>query len=122
MIDLDAIAKRDKDYDDIFEEQERMRPGICARLVAWPVADRRALLAYVRELLAVKDALLVAADVAHDDAVAAQAERDALISAARKVTCADCEALGFEPASLGLPGKGCLSCRALRALLPEEPT
>ena len=42
---------------------------------------------------------------------------DALQAAAGKVRCADCETLGFEPSDIGLRGKGCLSCRALRALL-----
>ena len=47
---LEAIRARDRDYDDIFAEQARMSPEICHRLVAWPVADRRALLGYVDEL------------------------------------------------------------------------
>ena len=50
MIDLDAIRKRDRDYDDIFEQQVSMDPRIAHRLVAWPVADRRALLTYVDAL------------------------------------------------------------------------
>ena len=43
MIDLDAIRARDRDYDDVFEAQAH-------RLVAWPVHDRRALLAEVDRL------------------------------------------------------------------------
>lgn len=50
MIDLDAIRARDRDYDDVFEAQANMSKDIAHRLVAWPVADRRALLAYVDEL------------------------------------------------------------------------
>ena len=61
MIDLDAIRARDRDYDDVFEAQANMSKDIAHRLVAWPVADRRALLAYVDELrsrLAEAEALL----------------------------------------------------------------
>lgn len=44
--DLPAIRARDADYDDVFEAQEHMPKDIAHRLAAWPVADRRALLAY----------------------------------------------------------------------------
>lgn len=58
MIDLDAIRARDRDYDDVFEAQANMQPmnrlfwskDIAHRLVAWPVHDRRALLAEVDRL------------------------------------------------------------------------
>jgi hypothetical protein len=50
MIDLDSIRARDRDYDDVFEAQANMSKDIAHRLVAWPVADRRDLLAYVDEL------------------------------------------------------------------------
>jgi hypothetical protein len=52
MIDLDAIRARDRDYDDVFEAQANMSKDIAHRLVAWPVADRRDLLAYVDALRA----------------------------------------------------------------------
>lgn len=52
MIDLDAIRARDRDYDDVFEAQANMSKDIAHRLAAWPVADRRALLAYVDALVA----------------------------------------------------------------------
>jgi len=90
MIDLEAIRARDADYNDIFEEQSHMSPDIAHRLVAWPVADRRALLqAY-----------------------------DALRVAAGKVTCRQCEQRGVD-GSLRLRGKGCPDCSDLRALLKE---
>lgn len=47
---LEAIRARDADYNDVFEAQASMSKDIAHRLVAWPVADRRALLAYVDEL------------------------------------------------------------------------
>lgn len=50
MIDLDAIRARDRDYDDVFEAQANMSKDIAHRLVAWPVHDRRALLAEVDRL------------------------------------------------------------------------
>ena len=50
MIDLAPILARDADYNDIFEQQTQMSPSIAHRLVAWPVADRRALLAEVDRL------------------------------------------------------------------------
>lgn len=50
MIDLAPIRARDADYNDVFEAQASMSKDIAHRLVAWPVADRRALLAYVDEL------------------------------------------------------------------------
>lgn len=49
-INLAAIRARDADYNDVFEAQASMSKDIAHRLVAWPVADRRALLAYVDEL------------------------------------------------------------------------
>ena len=92
MTDLDAIRARDADYNDVFEAQASMSKDIAHRLVAWPVADRRALLkAY-----------------------------DELREAAGKVRCGDCETLGFEPYDIGLGGKGCLTCRDLRRLLGEK--
>jgi hypothetical protein len=68
MIDLDSIRARDRDYDDVFEAQANMSKDIAHRLVAWPVADRRDLLAYVDELRA----------------------------AAGKVTCETCRGTGIE--------------------------
>ena len=50
MIDLEAIRARDADYNDVFEAQASMSKDIAHRLVAWPVADRRALLGYVDTL------------------------------------------------------------------------
>lgn len=47
---LEAIRARDADYNDVFEAQASMSKDIAHRLVAWPVADRRALLAHVDEL------------------------------------------------------------------------
>lgn len=57
MIDLDAIRARDRDYDDVFEAQANMSKDIAHRLVAWPVHDRRALLAEVDRLRACRDEL-----------------------------------------------------------------
>lgn len=42
---LEAIRARDADYNDVFEAQASMSKDIAHRLVAWPVADRHALLA-----------------------------------------------------------------------------
>jgi hypothetical protein len=50
--ELEAIRARDCDYDDVFEAQANMSKDIAHRLAAWPVADRRALLAYVDALRA----------------------------------------------------------------------
>lgn len=50
MIDLAAIRARDADYNDVFEAQASMSKDIAHRLVAWPVADRRALLKAYDEL------------------------------------------------------------------------
>lgn len=50
MIDLDAIRARDRDYDDVFAAQADMSKDIAHHLVAWPVHDRRALLAEVDRL------------------------------------------------------------------------
>jgi hypothetical protein len=88
MIDLDAIRARDRDYDDVFEAQANMSKDIAHRLAAWPVADRRALLAYV----------------------------DALRAAAGKVTRARCEQIGVD-GSLRLRGKGRPDCADLRRIL-----
>lgn len=53
--ELEAIRARDADYNDIFEQQAHMSLHIAHRLVAWPVADRRALLREVDRLLAELD-------------------------------------------------------------------
>jgi len=94
MIDLEAIRARDADYNDIFEEQSHMSPDIAHRLVAWPVADRRALLAAY----------------------------DALAAAARKVKCWRCYGREFtlykpEAESPRLYERPCPDCADLRALL-----
>lgn len=96
MIDLEAIRTRDRDYNDVFEAQASMSKDIAHRLVAWPVADRRALLAYVDELR----------------------------EAAGKVTCLTCGNTGR--ASLKMPGSwgawteaDCPDCADLRRLLSE---
>jgi len=47
---LEAIRARDADYNDVFEAQASMSKDIAHRLVAWPVHDRRALLAEVDRL------------------------------------------------------------------------
>ena len=49
-INLAAIRARDTDYNDVFEAQASMSKDIAHRLVAWPVHDRRALLAEVDRL------------------------------------------------------------------------
>lgn len=54
-IDVGAIRARDRDYNDIFEEQKHMPANIAHRLVAWPVSDRRDLLALVDALRAERD-------------------------------------------------------------------
>ena len=95
MIDLEAIRARDADYNDIFEEQSHMSPDIAHRLVAWPVADRRALLqAY-----------------------------DALRVAAGKVTCRRCDGHGdlLQPDTVppGWRTDPCPDCYDLRAILKE---
>ena len=79
MIDLDAIRARDRDYDDVFEAQANMSKDIAHRLVAWPVADRRALLAYVDEQEKYVQELRV-------ERAAFRQELDALRAAAGKVT------------------------------------
>lgn len=91
--DLDAIRARDAEYDDIFEQQAAMSPHIAHRLVAWPVADRRTLLAYVDELRSE----LAAAERGHDAAHAACVKYDAELAARlaeataliRKFACGD---------------------------------
>jgi len=95
MIDLDAIRARDRDYDDVFEAQANMSKDIAHRLVAWPVADRRALLAYV----------------------------DALRVAARKVTCKRCAPANPGVLHEFYSGKPypCTDCADLRQLLGEKP-
>lgn len=57
---LEAIRARDADYNDVFEAQASMSKDIAHRLVAWPVADRRALLGYVDALVAAASAVSVA--------------------------------------------------------------
>lgn len=94
MIDLDAIRARDRDYDDVFEAQASMSKDIAHRLVAWPVADRRALLA------------------AYDE----------LREAAKKVTCWRCEGYGdLAPEDTKGCGRDdrdpCPDCADLRRLL-----
>lgn len=91
MIDLDAIRKRDRDYDDVFEAQANMSKDIAHRLVAWPVADRRALLAYVDELR----------------------------EAAGKVTCWVCQGTGHDR-GWPVHNPPCYACADLRRLLGES--
>jgi hypothetical protein len=90
MIDLDAIRARDRDYDDVFEAQANMSKDIAHRLVAWPVADRRALLAYA----------------------------DALRAAAGKVTCNRCRGMQmvYDPRCI-TERSACPDCADLRKLL-----
>ena len=59
---LEAIRARDADYNDVFEAQASMSKDIAHRLVAWPVADRRALLAYVDDLHRMRDVFRVEYD------------------------------------------------------------
>lgn len=94
---LEAIRARDADYNDVFEAQASMSKDIAHRLVAWPVADRRALLAHVDELR----------------------------EAAGNVTCLTCGNTGR--ASLKMPGSwgawteaDCPDCADLRRLLGEK--
>ena len=54
---LEAIRARDADYNDVFEAQASMSKDIAHRLVAWPVADRRALLSAYDALAAENTAL-----------------------------------------------------------------
>lgn len=94
-INLAAIRARDADYNDVFEAQASMSKDIAHRLVAWPVADRRALLAYVDELR----------------------------EAAGKVTCERCGGSTCAPEhGRGIPAPGtCPDCGDLRRLLEEKP-
>lgn len=89
--ELVAIRERDQDYNDIFEQQATMPRDIAHRLVAWPVHDRRALLALVRDL----------------------AEK------AGRVTCRRCDDSGYEPWSDfgGAVIEPCPDCAPLRELL-----
>lgn len=91
---LEAIRARDADYNDVFEAQASMSKDIAHRLVAWPVADRRALLAYVDELR----------------------------EAAGKVTCWRCEGYGelkspYEEGAGMDDAEPCPDCADLRRLL-----
>ena len=92
---LEAIRARDADYNDVFEAQASMSKDIAHRLVAWPVADRRALLAHVDELR----------------------------EAAGKVTCERCGGSTCAPEhGRGIPAPGtCPDCDDLRRLLEEKP-
>ena len=94
-INLAAIRARDADYNDVFEAQASMSKDIAHRLVAWPVADRRALLAHVDELR----------------------------EAAGKVTCERCGGSTCAPEhGRGIPAPGtCPDCDDLRRLLEEKP-
>ena len=76
MIDLIAIRARDADYNDVFEAQASMSKDIAHRLVAWPVADRRALLAAYDALAAENAALRKAVKGFLDDYVSADGMYD----------------------------------------------
>lgn len=148
MIDLIAIRARDADYNDVFEAQASMSKDIAHRLVAWPVADRRALLAYVDELLAEREArkgdasarlhnLCAALERDLDESPFTQEEwsrmdgeiiecrnaYDELREAARKVTCERCGGSTCAPEhGRGIPAPGtCPDCGDLRRLLEEKP-
>ena len=107
-INLAAIRARDADYNDVFEAQASMSKDIAHRLVAWPVADRRALLAYVDDLHRMRDVFRVEYD-------RLLAEYDALAVAARKVTGGNCANDHW-----GVPRGPCPDCADLRAILEGE--
>lgn len=117
MIDLDAIRARDRDYDDVFDAQANMSKDIAHRLAAWPVADRRALLAYVDEQEKYVQELRV-------ERAAFRQELDALRAAAGKVTCWRCEGFGelkspYEEGAGMDDADPCPDCTDLRRYLGE---
>jgi ribosomal protein S27E len=120
MIDLDAIRARDRDYDDVFEAQANMSKDIAHRLVAWPVADRRALLAYVDALQERLSSKQRHADDAEAEVWKIRAERDALRAAAGKVECRACYGVG-EVYDMAGDRIACPDCADLRRLLEGKP-